>query len=105
MTGVAAGDRTETPMPLPRELLDQMAAKRAHESVEADRDRRRDHVRTALQCLGWCALGVYCIGWALHTTDEGLGRIFLFLGLAIGNGGIIFTLLAAYRRGERRGDW
>jgi hypothetical protein len=92
-------------MPLPRELLDQMAARHAREAGDADRDRRRDHVRTALQCLGWCALGVYCLAWALHTSDERLGEVFFFLGLAIGNGGIIFTLLAAYRRGERRGDW
>jgi hypothetical protein len=92
-------------MPLPRALLEEMAAKRQREAVGANRDRRRAHVRTALQCLGWCAFGLYCIGWALHTTNEDTGRILLLLGLALGNGGVIFTLLAAYRRGERRGDW
>ena len=92
-------------MPLRRALLDEMAEKRQREAVEADRDRFRDHVRTALHCLGWCLFGLYGIGWALHTTDEQAGRIAFLVGIAAGNGGIIFTLLAAYRRGERRGDW
>jgi hypothetical protein len=92
-------------MPLPRALLEEMAEKRRCETVQAERDRRRANILTALQCLGWCALGLYCIGWALHTTDEEAGRILFLLGIAAGNGGIIFTLLAAYRRGERRGDW
>ena len=92
-------------MPLPRHLLDQTAVARAREAEQADRDRRRDHVRTALACVGWCALGLLLLGWSVHTTDAGLGGIAFLAGLAAGNGGIVFTLLAAYRRGERRGDW
>jgi hypothetical protein len=92
-------------MSLPRVLLEEMAAKRREEAREADAERRRDHRRTALACLGWCALALLCIGAAFRTTDEGAGRVLLLLGMAAGNGGVLFTLLAAYRRGERRGDW
>ncbi len=71
----------------------------------AERDKRRDFVRTALLCLVWSGLGIGCILWSAHTTNSIYGRIAFFAGLAIGNGGVIFTLLAAYRRGEERGDW
>ncbi len=92
-------------MPLPRPLLEEMAARRCQERELAERDRRRDMVRTALACVGWCALGLFCIAWAFHTTDEAYGRVAFLAGIAIGNGGVIATLLSAYRRGERRGDW
>jgi hypothetical protein len=45
------------------------------------------------------------IAWSAHTTDEVLGHAAFWGGLGLGNSGIIYTLLAAYRRGEKRGDW
>jgi hypothetical protein len=92
-------------MPIPRELLDAMEAARVREAAEADRDRRRDFFRTALECLAWCALGLLGMGWGLHTTDELLGRGVFYAGAGVGNAGVIFALLGWYRRGERRGDW
>ena len=93
------------PMPLPKELLEQMAAHRAAEATEASRDKVHDLILTALQCMSWGALGILCILWSAHTTNLTFGKIAFFGGIAVGNGGIIFTLLAAYRRGEKRGDW
>ncbi len=92
-------------MPLPKHLLDEMSLRRAAAEEEADRLRNRDLLRSALVCVGWCALGLFLIMWSAHTTDLLYGRMAFFAGLGIGNGGIIFTLLAAWRRGERRGDW
>lgn len=92
-------------MPLPSALLEELGEKRAAESREASRDQRRAMARTALLCVVWCVLGLALIGWALHTTDEALGKIAFWGGLTAGNGGMIFTLLSAYRRGEDRGDW
>jgi hypothetical protein len=92
-------------MPLPRQLLESMAAKRREESVEANRDKFRDYLVTALLCFVWCAVGTLFIAWSAHTTNETLGRAAFWGGLGLGNAGIIFTLLAAYRRGEKRGDW
>ena len=86
-------------------LREQMAARNRRQAEEADADKRRDVVLTALACLFWMGLGVACLLWSFHTTDEGYGRAAFFAGLGIGNGGIIFTLLGFYRRGERRGDW
>lgn len=86
-------------------MLESMAVKRREEAVQANRDKVRDYVLTALSCFAWCGAGVFLIAWSAHTTDQTLGNAAFWGGLGIGNAGIIFTLLAAYRRGEKRGDW
>ncbi len=88
-----------------RALREEIVARNRRLAEEAAADQRRDAVLTALGCLAWMALGVACLLWSFHTTDEGYGRAAFFAGIGIGNGGIIFTLLGFYRRGERRGDW
>ena len=92
-------------MPLPEEILQYMARRYESNAVLAERDKLWDFGRTALFCLLWSAIGIMCILWSAHTTSVVYGRIAFFGGLGIGNAGIIFTLLAAYRRGEKRGDW
>jgi hypothetical protein len=92
-------------MPRPRHILEEQARQRAAEYDAAQRDTLWDHVRTALTCVFWAMLGIFLIGWSLNTTDLALGKAAFAAGIGIGNGGIIFTLLAAYRRGEKRGDW
>lgn len=87
------------------ELLDAIAARAEVERTDAKRDRRRDLTLSALACLGWSALGIFCILWSAHTTSYTYGSIAFFSGVGVGNAGIIFTLLGAYRRGEKRGDW
>ena len=93
------------PTPKLAELREEMARKRAVEKVEADRIMRRDLLLTALQCLCWCAAGIFLLSWSVHTTDQTLGRGAFWAGLGVGNAGIVFSLLGAYRRGEKRGDW
>lgn len=88
-----------------QEILDAMAARVAQAAEDADRERFRDLIRSALFCLCWAAAGLFCVAWSVHTTDLAYGRMAFFAGLGIGNGGIAFTLAAAYIRGERRGDW
>jgi hypothetical protein len=88
-----------------REELDAMAARAEAANAQANSDRRRDLAITALACLGWSALGIFCILWSAHTTDYTYGTIAFYGGAGIGNAGIIFSLAGAYRRGEKRGDW
>ena len=92
-------------MPLPQHLLSELAERHLAEAAAADRDKLRDYAWTTVRCVLWCALGLLCIGWAFHTTDAEWGRAAFYLGVGVGNGGWIFTVLGAYRRGERRGDW
>ncbi|HET7553679.1 MAG TPA: hypothetical protein VFK04_20465 [Gemmatimonadaceae bacterium] len=92
-------------MPLPQEMLEELGRKRREESVLANRDKVRDLAFSALLCWFWAGAGLACIAWSLHTTVLWLGKTAFWGGIAIGNAGILFTLLGAYRRGERRGDW
>jgi hypothetical protein len=85
--------------------LDEIAARDRADAEEADRERFRDLMRSSLRCVAWGALGMFCVAWSVHTTDVAYGKMAFFAGLGAGNGGVIFTLLGAYRRGERRGDW
>ena len=86
-------------------LLDDIAVRQRETEREAARVTRRDLVLTALACVGWCLVALALLGWAFHTTDADTGRLAFALGVGTGNAGIIFTCLAAYRRGEERGDW
>lgn len=92
-------------MPLPRAMLEDMGRRRRDESRLADRDRVRDLALTAVKCLAWAAAGLAFIAWSLHTSVMWLGKAAFWTGLAMGNAGILFSLLGAYRRGEERGDW
>jgi hypothetical protein len=87
------------------EILDEMAEAHLRQAAQSERDKWKDLRRAALECVFWCWVGIACIGWALHSTDIAYGKAAFYAGIAIGNGGVIFTLLAAYRRGEERGDW
>lgn len=91
-------------MPLRRELLEEMGRRREAAEREAERAVRRELVRAGALCVGWMSLGLYLLGWSMHTVDEHYGRIAFYGGLLVGNGGILFTLLNCYRRLERRGD-
>ena len=92
-------------MPIPANIRDELARRRFAEHREADSDTRRDYVRTALACWAWCMLGIALIALSLHLTDATIAEALFWSGLGIGNAGMIFTLLGAYRRGEKRGDW
>ena len=72
---------------------------------KVDVARRADLLATAGACIGFAAIGAFCVMWSFHTKEYALGRAAFFAGIGIANGGVVFTLLAAYRRGERRGDW
>lgn len=92
-------------MPLPRDVLEEMSVKRAAEVERANRDTVRAFVLAAVSCVGWCAAGLFLLMWSAHTNDVGYGRIAFYAGLVVGNGGIVFTLITAYSRAERRGHW
>ena len=95
---------TLTDMALRRELLEEMARVREAAEAEAERARQRELVRTGLLCITWMMIGLYLLGWSMHTSDEHYGRIAFYSGVIVGNAGILYTLLNCYRRLEKRGD-
>lgn len=92
-------------MPLPGAKLDPRIDEHERAHRQAQVDRRRDAVRTALLCLFWCAAGLALIGLGFHLESSVWALPAFYAGVAVGNAGIILTLLAAYQRGEKRGDW
>ena len=92
-------------MPIPLEIREELARRRFAEHRDAQRDTRRDYIWTALVCWAWCILGLAFIAVSFHLTDMVIAEALFWLGLGVGNAGMIFTLLGAYRRGEKRGDW
>lgn len=55
--------------------------------------------------IGWTVLGLVAAGFAFRVTSYDLGMIFLYAGMVINLGGVLFSIWSAYARGERRGDW
>ena len=92
-------------MPIPEEIREELAAKRAAEHRQATGDTRRDLLRSCLEVAFWGALGTVILLSSFHVSSYPVGRILFWAGLGIGNGGMMFSILAAYRRGEKRGDW
>lgn len=72
---------------------------------QARRDYWRDILRTVCHLAFWVAVGMGLMGSALHTRDAALGGILWLAGQTLWLGGVAFSLLAAYQRGHRRGDW
>ncbi len=91
-------------MPLRKELLEEIGRSREAAELEVERARRREFIRAGALCVAWMLLGLYLLGWSMHTTDDHYGRIAFYGGLIVGNCGIIYTLLNTHRRLEKRGD-
>ena len=92
-------------MPIRKDLYESMQRQRDEEHRAAERDRRRSFIATGLMCIVWAALGLVCYAFAFHTTDAGMAEIYKRGAYLLTYGGVSFTLLGAYRKGERRGDW
>lgn len=92
-------------MPLPQRYRDQLVANAITAHKEASSETRRDLLRTVGHLLFWVACGLALIGLAWHTTDQLAGKILWYAGCTVWIAGVSFSLLACYRRGERRGDW
>lgn len=71
----------------------------------ARRDRWLSMGRTLVELVLAVAVGFGFIAFSAHTRDEELGHMLFRVGQLAWIAGVLFALLAAYRRGERRGDW
>jgi len=92
--------RSSADIPTPQ----QRAAKLRESERLAAGDSRRDLWFTMLECWFWVLLGLACVGWAFHTTDEKAGRVAFQLGVIINNAGVLQALTRWYLRREKRGD-
>ncbi|HTR78435.1 MAG TPA: hypothetical protein VMH39_10005 [Gemmatimonadaceae bacterium] len=84
---------------------ERIGREREQASREADRMYLRELVRACAQMLGWTAIGLVIAAFAFHAGDHATGMIFLYSGMIVNWGGVLWTIVSAYRRGEARGDW
>jgi hypothetical protein len=75
--------------------------RRIAEEEESARAERRSVVLIALTCVLWAAIGLFFVMWSAHTTSLEHGQVALGLGVLIGNGGIVATLIYAWYRHAR----
>jgi hypothetical protein len=92
-------------MPTPRMDYEELIARRETEHHAAEGDRFRDLAKTCVHMVFWVLVGWVFIGFSAHTTNVIVGKVFFWTGFALWIPGVLFALLAAYRRGEKRGDW
>ena len=92
-------------MPIPRKKYEELIASHELAHRDARNDTFWDLLKTGGHLAFWVACGLAFLGLALHTTDASWGRIFWIGGHLVWISGVLFSLLAAYRRGEQRGDW
>jgi hypothetical protein len=92
-------------MPISPKLYAELIQKHEAAHRAARHDTLRDLLKTCGHIAFWTACGLVLLGLALHTHDAAYGRIFWLAGHTVWIPGVLFSLLAAYRRGEKRGDW
>jgi hypothetical protein len=81
-----------------------MERKRVAEHRLASRDAFRANVQAALMCVAWSAVGLFIMGWGLHTTDPDLGQVAWKAGMIVGYTGILLTVVRWYLKARERGD-
>ncbi|MEO8622295.1 MAG: hypothetical protein ABI625_14590 [bacterium] len=92
-------------MPIPRESYEAMIARSEADHRAAQRETTRDLLKTCGHLIFWVLAGWVFIGLSAYTSNATVGRVFYWAGFSIWVPGVGFSLLAAYRRGEKRGDW
>lgn len=80
------------------------AAQLAGDERRYERRRLRRLASAIFGFVGSCAAGLYLVGLGMHLTDPGVARIAFWGGLAVGNGGMLVTLLLAYLSAVQEGD-
>ena len=84
---------------------ERIGRERAEAEREAQRILRADLLRWCVHLIAWTVLGLAIMFFAFYVTDVTVGKVFLYGGMAVGYAGVFYTIGAAYRRGEKRGDW
>lgn len=91
--------------PLLQAELERIGREREAAEREATRASRWELVRACMECVLSILPGMACMGYALHTNDPEIGKIFWYGGMVLWLALLTLVLANAYRRGEERGDW
>ena len=86
-------------------LYAELIAKHEVAHRAAQHDTFWDLLKTCGHLAFWVACGLGLLGMALHTRDVAWGGIYWLAGHTVWIAVVLLSLLAAYSRGEKGGDW
>lgn len=83
--------------------LEERALEIEQREKEFRRQTRSLYLRYGLEYAVWFSIGVFLLGWSMHTTDSRYAGLAFWGGLILGDGGMILTLVRARHEAEKRG--
>ena len=80
---------------------------RAIELEQFERDvqkqKRLLYLRYGFEYTVWFIVGIFLLGWSLHTTDTRYAGLAFWGGIALGDAGMLWALVRARHEAERLG--
>ena len=80
---------------------------RALELEQLEKELRKQtrslYLRYGLEYAVWFSIGLFLLGWSMHTTDSRYAGLAFWGGLILGDGGMLLTLVRARREAEKLG--
>lgn len=83
--------------------LEERALEIEQREKEFRRQTRSLYLRYGLEYAVWFSIGLFLLGWSMHTTDSRYAGLAFWGGLILGDGGMILTLVRARHEAEKRG--
>lgn len=83
--------------------LEERALEIEQREKEFRRQTRSLYLRYGLEYAVWFSIGVFLLGWSMHTADSRYAGLAFWGGLILGDGGMILTLVRARHEAEKRG--
>jgi hypothetical protein len=83
--------------------LEERALEIEQREKEFRRQMRSLYLRYGLEYAVWFSIGLFLLGWSMHTTDSRYAGLAFWGGLILGDGGMILTLVRARHEAEKRG--
>ena len=92
-------------MPTPERYYREQIARHEAAEREAERQTRREWIRILALIALSTGLGLVGIAFAFHSYDVDRGWVYWWAGAFVWVTGVALTIISAYVRGVRRGDW
>jgi hypothetical protein len=83
--------------------LEERALELEQQEKELRRRTRFLYLRFGLEYAVWFSVGVFLLGWSLHTTDSRYAGLAFWGGLGLGDAGMLVTLIRARREVSKLG--
>jgi hypothetical protein len=83
--------------------LEERALEIEQREKESRRQTRSLYLRYGLEYAVWFSIGLFLLGWSMHTTDSRYAGLAFWGGLILGDGGMILTLVRARHQAEKLG--